>query len=514
MKKYSVNQYIELLNKNNLLITTIHCNHILNEKIEHVSYNSKDILPRTLFICKGANFKEEYLQSAIKNGAMVYVSEVEYSVNIPCILVSDIKISLSVIAAYYFNYPADKLNVIGVTGTKGKSTTSYFIKYILDEYKKSTGLKDTGIISSIDTYDGKDTVKSLLTTPESYDLQELFYRSLQNGVENVVMEVSSQALKYGRVHDVEFDISVFLNISEDHIGPIEHPNFEDYFDSKLKIFAKSKIACINLDSDDSDVIYHRAKHDANQIVTFSTKNSKADVYGYHIRKEGLKTFFCVKTKSFEKEMVLSIPGLFNVENALAAIAVADYMKIPEKYIYLGLSIAKSEGRMEIYHSNDEKIVSIVDYAHNKVSFEKIFDTTKREYPDRKIIAIFGCPGNKAEIRRKDLGEEAGKSANKIYLTEDDPAYESVEQISNEVIQYLKKYNDNYTVIEDRSAAIKEAVKFVADSKEKYIILILGKGNERTQKVAGGLVPYKSDMVNILESIHDYENSHTISNSNH
>lgn len=504
MEKYNVSEYINILKDKGLLNKTVKCEEILNREVEYVSYNSKDIYPNTLFICKGASFKKEYLLDAIKEGVVIYVSEVDYDVDIPCIIVNDIKIALSLVSNLYFNNPSSKLNVIGITGTKGKSTTSYFVKYILDEYKKAMMKKDTGIISSIYTYDGITNKKSLLTTPESYDLQKIFYTCIENKIEDVVMEVSSQALKYGRVHDVNFDISVFLNISEDHIGPIEHPNFEDYFNSKLKIFSKSNIACVNLDCDYSDKIYEIAKRDAKEVITFSTVNSNADVYGYNIHKEGFKTVFTVKTKYFEREMVLVVPGLFNVENALAAIAVAVCMNIPEKYIYLGLSIAKSEGRMEIYHSNDEKIVGIVDYAHNKLSFEKIFDTTKKEYPDRKIIAIFGCTGNKAQIRRKDLGEEAGKNADKIYLTADDPAYESVEQISNEIAKYLSKYNKNYTIIGDRSIAIKEAVEFVKASKDKYIILMLGKGNEKTQKVGNSLVPYKSDMINILECIDEYE----------
>lgn len=504
MIKYNVQKYIDILNGKDLIKKTINCDKILEKKVEYVSYNSRDIQTNTLFVCKGANFKKEYLINAVKEGVFAYISEIDYGIDIPCIIVKNIKIALSIVASNYFNNPSEKLNIIGITGTKGKSTTSYFVKYILDEYKNAMDKKDTGIISSIFTYDGKTTVKSLLTTPESYDLQKIFYTCSKNDVDDVVMEVSSQALKYARVNDVNFDISVFLNISEDHIGPIEHPDFEDYFNSKLKIFSKSNIACINLDCNYSDRIYKVAKNDAKKVVTFSTINSNADVYGYDIHKDGFKTVFMVKTKYFEREMLLSIPGLFNVENALAAIAVAICMNIPEKYIYLGLSIAKSEGRMEIYHSSDEKIVGIVDYAHNKVSFEKIFDTTKKEYPDRKIIAIFGCPGNKAEIRRKDLGEEAGKNADLIYLTEDDPAYESVEQISNEIVKYLSKYNQNYIVVEDRNKAIKEAVNFVKNSNDKYIILILGKGNEKAQKVAGGLVPYKSDMINILECIEEYE----------
>ena len=504
MEKFNIQNYIDILEKNKLIKKILNCEKIKQKIVDYVSYNSRDIKPNTLFICKGANFKKEYLINSLKYGVFAYISEVDYDIGVPCIIVDDIKIALSVVASHYFNNPSDKLNIIGVTGTKGKSTTSYFIKYILDEYKKSINYKDTGIISSIFTYDGNSTKKSLLTTPESYDLQKIFFHSLENGIKDVVMEVSSQALKYGRVNNVNFDISVFLNISEDHIGPIEHPDFEDYFSSKLKIFSKSNITCINLDASFSDRIYNVAKENASKVITFSTQNKNADVYGYNIHKDGFKTVFNVKTKNFQKEMVLSIPGLFNVENALAAIAVAMCMNIPEKYIYLGLSIAKSAGRMEIYHSNDEKIVGIVDYAHNKVSFEKIFDTTKKEYPDRKIVVVFGCPGNKAEIRRKDLGEEAGKNADMIFLTEDDPAYESVEQISNEIIKYMSKYNNNYIVIEDRSRAIKEAVKFVKNSLDKYIILMLGKGNEQTQKVNGGIVPYKSDMTNILECIEEYE----------
>lgn len=506
MKIYKIEEYIKILENNNQIIEKIDCDDILSHEVKKVSYSSKDVTSDTLFVCKGFgnNFKVEYLKDAVKKGAFAYVSEKKYDVDIPCILIKNCFVSLSIVSDMYFNKVAEKLKIIGITGTKGKSTTSYFLKYILDEYATANGKKDTAIISSIYTYDGKNTYKSKLTTPESYDLNQNLYNAYESGIENVVMEVSSQALKLGRVYNLTYDVSAFLNISEDHIGPIEHPDFDDYLNSKLKIFEKSKISCINLDADFSDKILNTAEQTGTKITTFSVKDKLADVYGYNIHKDGLDTVFNVKCKDCDFEVKLTIPGLFNVENALAAIAIAMNLGIEQKYIYLGLKKAKSAGRMEIYYSKDKKILAIVDYAHNKISFEKIFETTKKEYPNRKIIALFGCTGNKAQIRRKDLGEESGKNADYIYITADDPAFESVIQISNEVAKYVKKYTKNYEIVEDRSEAIKKAVEKVLSSNEKYIILLLGKGNEIKQKVGSDYMPYFGDSQNIRMYIEEYE----------
>ncbi len=506
MEKYKLKEYIEVLKNNNQLVEFIDCEKILDKYISYLSYNSCDIQNETLFICKGFgdNFKVEYLKEAIENGAIAYISEKKYDVNIPCILIKNCFVSLSIVSDLYFNKVANNLNIIGITGTKGKSTTSYFVKYILDEYALANEKKDTAIISSIYTYDGKNKYKSKLTTPESYDLNQNLYNAYETGHKNVVMEVSSQALKIGRVHNINYNICAFLNISEDHIGPIEHPDFKDYFYSKLKIFEKSNISCINLDDDFSNEILNSAKNTKTKIITFSTKNKEADIYAYNIHKKGLNTVFSVKGDNIGFEIELTIPGLFNVENALCAIAIALALNIDQRYIYLGLKKAKSAGRMELYYSSDKKILSIVDYAHNKVSFEKIFETTKKEYPDRKIIAVFGCTGNKAQIRRKDLGRQAGKNADYIYITADDPAFETVASISKEVATYVEEYTKNYEIIEDRSEAIKQAVNKVLKSNEKYIILLLGKGNEIKQKVGAEYIPYFGDSQNIKKCIKDYE----------
>ncbi len=343
MEKYTVKDYIERLKEYGNFVDEINCKAIYETKVDVVSYDSKQVTKNTLFVCKGFgdNFKEEYLIDAINNGAFLYVSTKKYNVDIPCILVKNAFEALCIISDMYYNFPENKLNLIGITGTKGKSTTAYYIKYILDEYAKEFNKKDTAIISSIDTYDGVEMFESHLTTPESLDMFKHFSNSVESGIENLVMEVSSQALKIGRVHTLNYDYGVFLNISEDHISPVEHPDFDDYFDSKLKLFEKCNIACVNMDAACQDKILERAICDSKEVITFSTKNEKANVYAYNIRKEGFNTVFNVKTSKFDREFILTMPGLFNVENALAAICVTARMGIPENYIYMGLKKARS-----------------------------------------------------------------------------------------------------------------------------------------------------------------------------
>jgi UDP-N-acetylmuramoyl-L-alanyl-D-glutamate--2,6-diaminopimelate ligase len=496
MEKFTLKQYIDELKKYNQIKNLEEIDklgNVLKDTIQSITYNSKEVEDNSLFVCKGVSFKEEYLKEAIGFGAKFYISENKYNVQIPCVLVENIYISLCIIGGMYYNYANEKLNVIGITGTKGKSTTSYYIKYILDEYMSANFKKNIAIISSIDTYDGVENFESHLTTPESLDLHRHFFNAKTSGIENLVMEVSSQALKYGRVFNVGFDIGLFLNISEDHISPIEHSDLEDYFTSKLKIFEKSKIACINLDSDMIDRVIEASKNGPKKVITFSMKNGKADIYAYNVHKVGFNTLFNVRTPNYDREFELTMPGIFNVENALAAISVAYVMNIPDKYIYIGLKKAKSSGRMEVYHSEDEKIMAIVDYAHNKLSFQKLYESTKSEYPDRKIITVFGCPGKKAYLRRRDLGTLAGQNSDKIYLTAEDPGYEPVEQISNDIAQYVKQYTNNYELIEDRGEAIKAAIETAAADTSKTVILITGKGNETRQKYGSEYLPCKTDV---------------------
>lgn len=501
LKQYTIQSYIEDLQKENLLIDTINCDEILDCMVRDMSYNSKEVRQDCLFVCKGFgnNFKQEYLEEAIRQGAICYVSSQEYNVGIPCILVKDGFLALGVLARRYFNHPQEHLNVIGITGTKGKSTTSYYVKYILDEYMKVKGKKDTAILSSIDVYDGVSQYESHLTTPESYDIHRHFANAVTSKIENIVMEVSSQSLKLGRVNSIAFDIGVFLNISEDHISDIEHPNFDDYLDSKLKLFERSKIACVNLNTDYLERVLKASKKSEN-VITFGTTEN-ADVYGYNIQKDGFHTKFMVRTPYFEKEMLLTMSGLFNVENALAAISVAVALKVPYECIYQGLKKAKASGRMEVYADKNKKVIVIVDYAHNKLSFEKLYESTIKEFPQREIVTVFGCPGGHAVNRRKDLGELSGKYSDISYLTTEDPREEDPVAICKEISMHIKKVNGKYKIVEDRGEAIKQAI---FEAKPNSVILITGKGNETRQKIGTKFVKCPTDVQYVKKYLREYD----------
>lgn len=488
MKVYSIRSYIEALSDAKLLVTSKIVNDTL--AIEHITYNSKETKPYTLFACKGAAFKKDYLDEAVDNNIACYMSEKIYDTNVPVsfIIVSDIRKAMALVADMCYDSAYKKLKLIGITGTKGKSTTAYYIKYIVDEYMQSLRQKPCGIISSIDTYDGKIMEESHLTTPEAFELHKHFDNAISSGLEYMIMEVSSQALKYDRVLGIDFDSGIFLNISQDHISPIEHSDFDDYFNSKLKLFNQTKTAFVNLDSDHANVLLDCAKS-SQEIITFSI-NKTADVYGYNIKKVGNETHFNVRTNKFDEEFILTMPGLFNVENALAAIAVCVKYDIPVEIIKLGLLKARSSGRMEIFSSQDNSVVVLVDYAHNKLSFEKLYQSTQEEFKGRDIITVFGCPGGKAYNRREELGKLASEYSNKVYLTMEDPNYEAVSDISNDIKKNIINENCECYLIDDRGEAIKNAIK---NAKPNSIILITGKGNETSHKIDGKYIPYKTDI---------------------
>ncbi len=494
-----IKSFIDLFEENSILVEH-NCN--FDMQIENISYNSKEVTGNTLFFCKGLHFKEQFLQDAVNKGAVAYVSTKRYNVDLPCIIVSDIRKSLYLTANFFYKKAWDKLNLIGITGTKGKSTTAYFIKYILDGYLRDNGEKESGIASSIDIYDGVIREESTLTTPEPFELHKHFDNAVKSNTHYFTMEVSSQALKYGRTEGVHFDIGCYLNIGIDHISAVEHPDFEDYFNSKMKLFTQCKTAVVNMDSDKSAEVLHFAKN-AEKVVTFSTKNKAADIYGYNIHKNGSNTVFTVRTDSYTEEITLSMPGLFNVDNALCAISVCNLLGVPKEYIRQGLSVAKTSGRMEIYESKNKKIAVIVDYAHNKLSFENIIASVKKEYESRPVSMLFGCPGNKALIRRKDMGEVSGKFADYIYVTEDDPAEENIADICNEIAGYIDGVGgkDKYKIIYDRATAIKTAIEDVEDTA---VIILAGKGAETHQK--RGLVsePYESDAFFAKKFLKEYD----------
>lgn len=501
---HGLGDYVQLLQKHHLIQST----HLLPGAMTHpialVSCNSQEEMKDALFLCKGAHFKAEYLADAIRRGAACYVSERPYE-NMPeCshILVTDIRQAMSLLADFYYHQVWKQLHLIGITGTKGKSSTTYYVKYILDEYLKDSGKPESAVISSIDTFDGVERFESHLTTPEVLDLYRHFDNAVSSGLSYLEMEVSSQGLKYGRVSGVQFDVGCFLNLGLDHISPLEHPDEEDYFQSKLKLFAQSTVACVNLDSKRADEVLAAARG-CQRVITFGTTPA-ADVYGHEIQKSGNDTLFRVRTARFSRQFRLTMPGLFNVENALAAISICEGLGIPEKYIYVGLMKARVPGRMEIYTNANNRVITIVDYAHNRLSFEKLFQSVLAEYPNRQIVTVFGCPGLKALDRRRDLGEISGRYSQKVILTEEDAGEEPVEQICQEIAAYVAAEGCDYSIIPDRGEAIETAV---LDCNSDSVILITGKGEETRQKRGTQYIPCPSDVEYVKESLHQYDVLH-------
>lgn len=487
--------YKRLLQQENLLTATAEIDtEAWSQPVDLVCYDSQKVAKNTLFVVKGAHFKGVYLTQAIANGAIAYVAEqpLPEGADICFIRVNHIRRTMGVLAGYYYQNPSSRIDVIGITGTKGKTSATYYLKTILDVYLATKTGRESGVISSIDTYDGVERFESHLTTPEPLDLQAHLAHGADSGLDYMTMEVSSQALKYNRMDGVKLAAAVFLNIGYDHVSPLEHADFEDYFQSKLQIFQHSDLAVVNLDCDQAQRVVQAAKQSARQI-TFSQKNKEATVFARDVRKVGGAICFHVKTPRYAREFLLTMPGFFNVENALAAIAVCEGLDIPVESIAKGLKSARVPGRMEIYQKKN--VTAIVDYAHNRMSFETLFASTKAEYPNEKIMIVYGCPGKKAYDRRKDLAEIAVKYADHIIITEEDPGEEDVVAISEEIKAHTKAFGGDCVLELNRGKAIGMAIQNVT---EPTVILITGKGRETNQKRGTQYIDCVSDVEYVQE----------------
>ncbi|GAB1475566.1 UDP-N-acetylmuramoyl-L-alanyl-D-glutamate--L-lysi ne ligase [Bacillota bacterium] len=495
-KRYNLEEYIQLLSDQQLLEYASSAEELRGKKVEHLSYDSKDMKPGGMFICKGAHFLPAYLDEAVKNGAFCYVSEKEYddaAEDIAFIIVNDIRKAMAILANNFYNQAWKELKLIGITGTKGKSTTAYYVKSIIDSFQRASGKAPCAILSGIDVDDGVISGESHLTTPEALMLHRHFRNALDSGRDYLVMEVSSQALKYDRTAGIRFTAAAYLNIGEDHISPIEHCDFDDYFESKLILFKQCDNACINLNGDHVSEVCD-AVSTGSRIITFGTVE-EADIYGYRIisREDGID--FDVRTPDFKGGFSLGMTGLFNVENALAAIAICYALEIPAEFIYAGLKAARVPGRMELFRGSKSGALVIVDYAHNRMSFDRLFTSTIKEYPNRRIIAVFGCPGNKALARRHELADIAGRYSSKIYITEEDAGEEDVRDICREIASNVVKTGCPYEIEADRGEAIRKAIN---EADENTVILLTGKGRETRQKRGIEYIDCPSDVDYVME----------------
>lgn len=454
----------------------------LDQVVEDVVYDSRKAREHVVFVCmKGSRVdSHDFIPDVVKAGVKVIIVEkvVGYPEGVTVILVRDSREALAKVSAARFGYPAKRMTTIGITGTKGKTTTAHMIKSVLEAAGKKVGMIGTTGITIGDT-----TVPSLNTTPESYQLQEAFAKMEKAGCEFMIMEVSSQGIKMHRVDGILFDYAIFTNISPDHIGPDEHENFEEYLYYKSQIFSRCQTGIMNADDSYFGEVVKGAKC---QLYDFSLSKQaafKADQLRVVSEPDFVGVEFMVHGNS-SMDVRINIPGTFNVYNALAAISVCSLLHIPKTAICHGLAHLKVNGRMEIVHTSDRCTV-IVDYAHNAVSMESLL-TTLREYGPKRLVCVFGCGGNRSKDRRYSMGEIGARLADLCILTADNSRYEKVEDIMADIRGSIIKTGGNYIEIPDRREAIEYSIQH---AKSGDMIAVIGKGHEDYQEINGIRYPF-------------------------
>ncbi len=452
-------------------------------EIEDIVYSSRNAKENTIFVALVGAFSDghDYAESAYLLGSRVFL--LSKKINLPddalCIYVENTRESLAVISGNFFRHPDRELDVIGVTGTKGKTTITQMLYTCLNE----CGIK-SGVIGTVGAYYDERYVPTVNTTPESYEIHKLFRAMADAGCKACCIEVSSIGIKNHRVDGILFSTAVFTNLSPDHIGGAEHDSFEEYSFWKKQLFKSCKKAVFNKDDLFSDEIIKEITvpytcFSINEPSSLTADNIK------NLRDEGFfGVGFSYNTADGKYDAKIAMPGFFSVYNALAAISVCKEYGISDEKIILALEKARVKGRNELISVNAPYAV-IIDYAHNGQSFNSVLDTVS-EYPHNRIICVYGSVGDRAQLRRQEMGLVCGKKADLSIITTDDPGYEDPESIAKEIAAFVEKEGGEYKIIVDRTEAVHFALSC---AKEGDIVLILGKGHETIQKIKGEKVHY-------------------------
>ena len=452
-----------------------------DKEISSVVFDSRKAGPDSLFFCiKGAvSDGHTYAKEVAEKGASVLVVQepVEVPKHVTVIQVPDSRYAMACISASWFDHPAEKLKTIGITGTKGKTTTTYLVKSILE----NAGHK-TGLIGTIETIIGEEHIPSANTTPESYLVQQYFAKMVAAGCDSVVMEVSSQGLMLHRTAGFVFDIGIFTNLEPDHIGPNEHKDFADYLHCKSLLFKQCKTGIFNADDQHLDEIL---EGHTCQVETFGF-SERADLRAENTRlvtgKGTLGIQYDVKgLMDFPVE--IDLPGKFSVYNSLTAIAVCRHFGVTQENIQRALKQAKVKGRIEMVKVSDD-FTLMIDNAHNAMSLESLLTTLKEYHPNR-LVCLFGCGGNRSKLRRYEMGEVSGKLADLTIITSDNPRNEEPQEIINDIKIGIGKTTGKYVEIIDRKEAIAYAIHH---GQPGDIIVLAGKGHEDYQEIKGKKYP--------------------------
>lgn len=459
--------------------------------IKKVVSNSKKVVPNSLFVAvRGYDFDgHQYVGEAIEKGAtavMLDMSADFKNIKIPngvtVIITDDTRKALARVSCNYFGNPSRYFKLIGVTGTKGKTTTTYMIKSILEKAGHKVGL-----IGTIANYIGDECLgESSRTTPESLELQELFYKMAKAKCEYVIMEVSSQSLKLSRVDGCNFDYGIFTNLYKDHISTKEHADMNEYFESKLKLFQMCPRAFINSDDFKCNKIIKGAPN--CNINTYAVDN-KADLLAKDITITNISVDFKVKLGQRNERIKVNIPGRYSVYNALAAISLTTALGVDVEKIKEGLENIIVPGRNELV-PNKEDLPIMLDYAHTAESLENILQASKT-YTPGKVICVFGCGGDRDKEKRPRMGEVAGRLADYTIVTTDNPRTEKPEDIIADIEAGISKTKGKYEIVVDRREAIAKAIKMMG---KRDLVILAGKGHETYQEINGEKFPFDERVI--------------------
>ena len=463
----------------------------VDTEVTTLVYDSRKVEKGSVFVCISGSVRDahDFIPDVVAKGAAAVIVEkdVELQEGVTYIKVANSRLALACMSAAYFDHPARKLKTIGITGTKGKTTTTYMVKSILE----SAGIK-TGLIGTIESIVGEKRIPSANTTPESYRVQELFHEMVEAGLDAVVMEVSSQALMLHRVSGFTFDIGVFTNLEPDHIGENEHKDFADYMHCKSLLFRQCKLGIFNGDSEHLEGIL---KGHTCEVETFGYgKNNDLVADGVELKKDhgalGVR-YHVSGLMNFDVEV--NVPGSFSVYNSLTAIAICHHFGVDVEKIKHALLHVSVKGRIEIVPVT-KRYTIMIDYAHNAMALESLL-TTLREYEPGRLVCLFGCGGNRAKSRRYEMGEVSSRLADLTVVTSDNPRNEEPMDIINDILVGVHKADGAYVTIPDRKEAIAYCMKNAQDGD---IIVLAGKGHEDYQEIKG--VKYPMDERELIADI--------------
>lgn len=446
-------------------------------EISTLVYDSRKVEKNSAFVCISGSVRDahEFIPDVVKAGAAVVVVEKDVKVDehVTVVKVKNTRLALACMSAAYFGHPAEKLKTIGITGTKGKTTTTYMIKSILE----ASGIK-TGLIGTIEIIIGDKHISAKNTTPESYAVQEYFHEMVEAGMQAVVMEVSSQGLMLHRVSGFTFDFGVFTNLEPDHIGENEHKDFADYMHCKSLLFQQCRQGILNADSEHLEGIL---KGHTCKVETFGY-SEKADLRASNMKlvhKPGVLGVDYHISGLLDMDVDINVPGRFSVYNSLTAIAICRHFGVEEEKMKEALRHVSVKGRIEIVPVSKRYTV-MIDYAHNAMALESLL-TTLKEYQPKRLVCLFGCGGNRAKSRRYEMGEVSSKLADLTVVTSDNPRFEEPMDIISDILIGVKKADGAYVTIPDRKEAIAYCLE---NAKDGDVIILAGKGHEDYQEIKG------------------------------